>query len=461
MANHGMIVGLDVGTNTVKVLAADVRDQQANIIAVGRSVSHGVNKGVVVDIDATANDIRQAVAQVNEQANEAVTEVIALLPVKDIQMSHVEGTVTVEESQHISYHDVDAVVQEALKGHISHDREVIEMLPEEFIVDDFDGIQDPNDMVGMRLGMRATIYTAPRNLIRNLRLAIEKAGLNLRDMVLTPVAEGKTILSDAEQEFGTILLDMGAGQTTATVIQDRMTKFITTFPAGGDNITRDISTVLAIGGYDADMLKLDAGVALVEQASNENQLMIQKVGEDEPERISEKHLAEIVEARTMQILRKLQEPLAESDALSVPGGVTLIGGTATLRGMTDAVSQAFDVKVREFTPDDIGLRHPGMSGVWAVVQFAALQTPVQLIVKQALYGLPLYVVGQPQIGAPFRAEKKVAVEPTKVTQTRSTPVQQDPEMDDEDDVYTDNQQNHKQPGMFKRASDYLKNYFEE
>ena len=457
MANHGMIVGLDVGTNTVKVLAADVRDQQANIIAVGRSVSHGVNKGVVVDIDATANDIRQAVAQVNEQANEAVTEVIALLPVKDIQMSHVEGTVTVEETQHISYHDVEAVVQESLKGQVSHDREVIEMLPEEFIVDDFDGIQDPNDMVGMRLGMRATVYTAPRNLVRNLRLAIEKAGLNVRDMVLTPVAEGKTILSDAEQEFGTILLDMGAGQTTATVIQDRMTKFITTFPAGGDNITRDISTVLSIGGYDADMLKLDAGVALVDQANNENQLLIQKVGEDEPERLSEKHLAEIIEARTMQILSKLQEPLAEADALSVPGGVILIGGTSTLRGMPDAVTAVFNTKAREFTPDDIGLRHPGMAGVWAVVQYAALQTSVQLIVKQALYGLPLYVVGKPQVATQFKSERKAFFEQKQPT--RATPVTTEQETEIENnETNTDNQNTEEKTGA--RAVNFLKGFFD-
>jgi len=456
MANHGMIIGLDVGTNTVKVLAADVRDQQANIVAVGRSVSHGVNKGVVVDIDATANDIRQAVAQVNEQANEAVTEVIALLPAKDIQLSSVEGTVTVEESQHISYRDVEAVVHESLKGHVSADREVIEMLPEEFIVDDFDGIQDPNDMVGMRLGMRATIYTAPRNLVRNLRLAIEKAGLNLRDMVLTPVAEGKTILSDAEQEFGTILLDMGAGQTTATVIQDRMTKFITTFPAGGDNITRDISTVLAIGGYDADMLKLDAGVALVSLASNDNQLMIQKVGEDEPERISEKHLSEIIEARTMQILSKLQERLDDYGALSVPGGVTLIGGTATLPGMTDAVSAVFDAKTRMFSPDDIGLHHAGMSGVWAAVQFAALQTPVQLIVKQALYGLPLFVVGKPQISAPFKPELKQTAETKATTRVkREKPVE---ETTTEEELDTDNQNNEGSTGA--RAVNFLKNFFD-
>ena len=174
MANHGLIVGLDVGTSTIKVLAADVRDQQANIVAVGRSVAHGVKRGIVVDIDATANDIRQAIAQVNEQTDVPVTEVVASLPANNIQIQHVSGMVTVKDSQHISYADVAAAVKQAIKIQLPADREVVELLPTEFIVDDFDGIQDPNDMVGMRLEMKGVAYTAPRNILANLRMAIAK-----------------------------------------------------------------------------------------------------------------------------------------------------------------------------------------------------------------------------------------------------------------------------------------------
>jgi len=394
MANHGLIVGLDVGTNTIKVLAADVRDQQANIVAVGRSVAHGVKRGIVVDIDATANDIRQAIAQVNEQMDTPVTEVVASLPANNIQIQNVSGMVTVKDSQHISYEDVAATVKQAIKVQLPVDREVVELLPTEFVVDDFDGIQDPNDMVGMRLEFKGTAYTAPRNVMGNLRMAIAKAGLQLRDFVLAPLAYSKSLLADGQQEFGTILLDMGAGQTTATVVHDNQIKFLSTFPAGGDNISRDISAVLEIGLHDADMLKLDSGLAMTSLAKPENQFMIQKVSAENPEQISEVYLAQIIEARVMQILDKIGEKLNLVGAFELPGGIIVTGGGAALRGMPDTIRAVYQTQVKSFVPNDIGLRHPGYAGAWALVHYAAQQTPIQLVVKEALYDLPLTTTNQ-------------------------------------------------------------------
>ena len=410
MANHGLIVGLDVGTNTIKVLAADVRDQQANIVAVGRSVSHGVKKGVVVDIDATATDIRQAVAQINEQTEQPITEVVASLPASNIQIQHVKGTVTVKDSQHISYEDVANTVQEAVKIQLPADREVVELIPTEFVVDDFNGIQDPNDMVGMRLAMNGIAYTAPRNVMGNLRLAISKAGLRLRDFVLAPLAYSKTLLDDGQQEFGTIILDMGAGQTSATVVHEHQLKFLSSFPAGSDNISRDISAVLELGLHDADMLKLDSGFALSELSQEDNQLVIKKISAEEPEQISEQLLAQIIEARVMQILGKLGEKLDMVGAFQMPGGVIVTGGGAALRGIPEAIHSTYKVQTKLFAPDDIGLRHPGYAGSWALVHYAAQQTPIQLIVKQALYGLPLVVLGQ-QNQAPLMTNGDIVEKP--------------------------------------------------
>ncbi|MBJ7688129.1 cell division protein FtsA [Weissella confusa] len=451
MANHGLIVGLDVGTNTIKVLAADVRDQQANIVAVGRSIAHGVKRGVVVDIEATANDIRQAVAQINEQTSTPVTEVVASLPASNIQIQNVSGTVTVKDSQHISYEDVSAAVKEAVKVNVPNDREIVELLPTEFIVDDFDGIQDPNDMVGMRLEMKAVAYTAPRNVMGNLRLAIAKAGLQLRDFVLTPLAYSKTILDDGQQEFGTIILDMGAGHTTATVVHDHQLKFLSTFPAGSDNISRDISAVLEVGLHDADMLKLDSGLALSSMAREDNKLVIKKVSSEETEQISEVLLAQIIEARLMQILDKLGEKLQLVGAFELPGGIVVTGGGAALRGTTEAIRSVYNVQVKPFSPTDIGLRHPGYAGAWALVHYAAQQSPIQLIVKEALYGLPLTVVGQPTIAVaapvqkpttnrrPARPESQAVVEPS---------------VNDTDDVNYDEEEKPKKKGA-------LLNFFKE
>lgn len=388
MANHGLIVGLDVGTNTIKALAADVRDQQVNVLAVGRSVAHGVKKGVVVDIESTAKDIQLAMAQVNEQSGRSVVDVIASIPANNIQIQNVSGLVTVQDSQHITYDDVAKVIHDAIAVSLPADRQVVDIIPNEFSVDDFDGIQDPNDMVGMRLAVKATIYTAPRQVLGNLQKAIEHAGLRVRDFVLAPLADMTTILSDAEQEFGTVMLDMGAGHTTATVVQDRQLRFVTVFPAGGEHISKDISAVLNIPLHEAEMLKLDAGNAQPNTVGN-NPLVITPLGADAPQEISEQYLAQIIAARVEQIIAKLGEKLNMVSAFKLTGGVVLVGGTAALPGLSETVRTMYGTKVRVFVPDDLGLRHPGFARSWALIQHAAQQSTVQLATKQALYNLPI------------------------------------------------------------------------
>lgn len=451
MANHGLIVGLDVGTNTVKVLAADVRDQQVNVIAVGRSVSHGVKRGVVVDIEATSQDIRQAMAQVNEQSNQAVTEVVASIPANNIQIQNVTGLVTVQDSQHISYVDVVAAVKEAISVNIPVDREIVDLVPNSFSVDDFDGIQDPNDMVGMRLAIKATAYTASKHVMGNLRKAIERAGLSIRDMVLAPLASSKTILSEAEQEFGAILLDMGAGQTNATVVRDNQVRFITVFPAGGEHISRDISTVLNIGVHDADILKLDNGVAVPRLADRDQHVVIQEVGEEQPKEISEEYLAQIIAARVQQIVGSIGEKLQTVSALGLPGGVIVIGGTAAMQGLTDVVQDTYDTPAKMFIPQDIGLRHPGFSGVWALIHYAALQTPVQLVVKEALYDLPVTALTTMSEVKPtsFMSKK---VKPQQTQYAVSDEIVQEPQRFE----YEEN----KSSGFFQNFKQKIKQFFE-
>ena len=306
-------------------------------------------------------------------------------------------------------------------------------------------------MVGMRLEMKAVAYTAPRNVMGNLRLAIAKAGLQLRDFVLTPLAYSKTILDDGQQEFGTIILDMGAGHTTATVVHDHQLKFLSTFPAGSDNISRDISAVLEVGLHDADMLKLDSGLALASMAREDNKLVIKKVSSEETEQISEVLLAQIIEARLMQILDKLGEKLQLVGAFELPGGIVVTGGGAALRGTPEAIRSVYNVQAKPFSPTDIGLRHPGYAGAWALVHYAAQQSPIQLIVKEALYGLPLTVVGQPTIAVAAPVQK-----PT-TNRRPARPENQaivEPSVNDTDDVDHDEEEKPKKKGA-------MLNFFKE
>jgi cell division protein FtsA len=432
MANHGMIVGLDIGTNTVKVLAADVRDQQVNVVAVGRAVSHGVRRGVIVDIEAAAQDIRTAMNQVAQQnGQQAITEVVASIPAYNIQIMDVVGTVNVVDSQHISHADVADAVKAAVAVDMPADRTVVDFLPTEFVVDDFDGIKDPTDMVGMRLTIKGMAYTAPTHVLDNLRRAISKAGLTVRDLVLSPLAYSHTVLTESEQEFGATVLDFGAGQTTATIVKDRQIRFITVFPAGGDNITKDISAVLNISVPDADLLKLDDGFASPDLARPDNQLVISVLGEIQPQQISERYLAEIIAARVDQVADKIGEKLHMVSAFKLSGGLIVTGGSAALRGLPETLRARYQVNTKVFAPEDLGLRHPGYTGAWALIHFAAQQSPIELVVKQALYDLPFLTrnaSGLPPLAsaAPRNTVKPaVTAEPTPIEPETSEEVREE------------------------------------
>jgi cell division protein FtsA len=239
-------------------------------------------------------------------------------------------------------------------------------------------------------------------------------------------------------------------------------KFLSSFPAGSDNISRDISAVLEIGLHDADMLKLDSGFAISELSQEDNQLVIKKISAEEPEQISEQLLAQIIEARVMQILGKLGEKLDMVGAFQMPGGVIVTGGGAALRGIPEAIHATYKVQTKLFTPNDIGLRHPGYAGAWALIHYAAQQTPIQLIVKQALYGLPLVVLGQQNKMPQLANENTVEKPKQKLRQKQQQPkVVQQANIQTEDEVdgtteFTDEEQ----PKKENRIKTFFKDFFD-
>lgn len=441
MANHGIIVGLDVGSTTIKALAADVRHQQANIIGAAIGVSHGVNRGGIVDIEATTADIQAVMAQLMAQNNQQpIQDVVASIPAYNVQIQNVAGTVTVQDSQHITYEDVMAVTKEALAIELPADRRVVDLVPVDFAVDDFDGIKDPNDMVGVRLSIRAVAYTAPAHVLTNLQKAIVGAGLRVKDFVLSPLATSRAVLTEEQRRFGATILDMGAGHTSATVVKDEQIHFITVFPAGSANISNDISTVLNVSSAQGEQLKIDEAVASPRLAGEE-QILINVVGEAQPERVTQRYISEIVAARVEQIADKLAEKLNMVSATQLPGGMVMIGGGAELRGMAEALTVLFDANVSSFAPDEIGLRHTGYAAVWSLIQSAAQQSTAELVVKKALYGLPLETSRQ------LRA--------APVTRPRIEAVSPKPGDDDTEATIKDNIE--KQTG---RMSKFFSNYFD-
>ncbi|MBZ5978594.1 MAG: cell division protein FtsA [Leuconostoc gelidum] len=385
MNNSGVTVGLDIGTTSIKVVIAQTTGNQFNVIGAGNAPSRGLRKGVIVDIDVTASAIREAIEQAQEKANFQINEVIVGIPANQIEMVHVEGLVSIaNQNKRITYADVQNVAKQALSHNVSSDHDVIDLIAEEFIVDGFDGIKDPHEMIGVRLELHGTAFVGPSKILDNTRMAIQKAGLKLHEFVLAPLAIGTSILNDGEQDFGTVLIDLGGGQTTTSVIHDRKLKFNHVDLEGGDNVTKDISTVLGISYTHAEKIKRDFGYADPTQASADKEFSVEVVGDNTPQLVNEHYLSEIIAARLEQIYMRAFDPLSTVNGLNMPGGIVLTGGNAALPRMVDYAKTILGENVRLFIPDQIGLRHPSYTRAMAYAMFASRESMTQQVIKQVI-----------------------------------------------------------------------------
>ncbi|MFG6673228.1 cell division protein FtsA [Leuconostoc lactis] len=449
MNNAGVTVGLDIGTTSIKVVIAQTTGNQFNVIGAGTAPSRGLRKGVIVDIDATASAIREAIDQAQEKANIQINEVVAGIPANQIEMIHVDGLVSIaNQNKRITYDDVQHVTQQALSNNLPADRDVIDVIVDEFSVDGFDGIKDPHEMIGVRLEMRGTAYIGPSKILDNTRIAIQKAGVSLREFVLAPLAIGTSILNDGEQDFGTVLIDLGGGQTTTSIIHDRKLKFNTVDLEGGDNVTKDISTVLGTSYANAERIKRDYGFADPTQTRDDQTFLIDVVGESQPQTISEKYLSEIIAARLEQIFTRAFEPLQAVNGLNMPGGFVLTGGNAALPRMVDFVKTILGENVRLFVPDQIGLRHPSYTRAMAYAMFASRESMTQQVIKQV-------IMAQHDNTAYVQSDATISMTPqTNVETTDANAKPFDHYQYGREDVQP-------QKGFFGRLTQSIKNLFSE
>lgn len=388
MAKTGMYVGLDIGTTSVKVVVAEYIEGQMNIIGVGNAKSDGLNRGIVVDIDQTVQAIQRAVRQAEEKAGIQIKSVNVGLPANLLEVESCQGMIAVSsESKEITDEDVRNVASAALVRSTPPERQIVAILPQDFTVDGFEGIKDPRGMLGVRMEMFGVVYTGPKTIIHNIRKCVEKAGLGINELVITPLALTETILTDGEKDFGTIVIDMGGGQTTTSVIHDKQLKFTHVNQEGGEFITKDISIVLNTSFNNAEALKINyGGDAYPERTSANEEFPVDVIGKSEPVRVDERYLSEIIEARVEQILRKSKEVLDEIDAFELPGGVVLTGGAASMPGIVDLAQEIFEANVKLYVPNHMGLRNPVFANVISIVEYSAQLNDIYHIAKYAIPG---------------------------------------------------------------------------
>ncbi|EHQ2578824.1 cell division protein FtsA [Enterococcus faecalis] len=387
MAKTGMYVGLDIGTTSVKVVVAEYIEGQMNIIGVGNAKSDGLNRGIVVDIDQTVQAIQRAVRQAEEKAGIQIKSVNVGLPANLLEVESCQGMIAVSsESKEITDEDVRNVASAALVRSTPPERQIVAILPQDFTVDGFEGIKDPRGMLGVRMEMFGVVYTGPKTIIHNIRKCVEKAGLGINELVITPLALTETILTDGEKDFGTIVIDMGGGQTTTSVIHNKQLKFTHVNQEGGEFITKDISIVLNTSFNNAEALKINYGDAYPERTSANEEFPVDVIGKSEPVRVDERYLSEIIEARVEQILRKSKEVLDEIDAFELPGGVVLTGGAASMPGIVDLAQEIFEANVKLYVPNHMGLRNPVFANVISIVEYSAQLNDIYHIAKYAIPG---------------------------------------------------------------------------
>lgn len=388
MDNSGLYVGLDIGTTSIKVIIAEYVKGQLNIIGSGNTLSAGLNRGVIVDIDQVVDAIKDAVKQAEDKAGVDITDVIVGLPANMLQIEKCQGMISIGDdanrAKEITAEDVQRVTEAALVQNLPPERDVIDIAPDEFVVDDFEGIRDPRGMVGVRLEMKGVMYTGPKTILYNTKKCVERAGLRVQEIVVAPIATAQLALDEGEKDFGAIVIDLGGGQTTAAVVHDHKLKYTYVDQEGGDFVTRDISVVLNTSVENAESLKRNYGLALASGASSEETFAVQVVGKQEPRMVTEEFLAQIIQARLEQIFGKIAQALGKVGALDLPGGIILTGGMADLPGIAELAEEIFGVNVRIFRSNEMGLRIPSYTQVLGLVTYVALQNEVALVVKHTI-----------------------------------------------------------------------------
>ena len=372
MRKDGLIVGLDIGTTKICTIVAERTENGVDIVGIGTHPSKGLRKGVVIDIDATVHSIKQAVEEAELMADCEITSVYAGIAGGHIRGFNSHGVVAVKD-QEVDEGDVRRVIDAAKAVAIPMDREVIHVIPQEFIIDDQDGIHEPLGMSGVRLEAKIHIVTAAVTSAQNIVKCANKAGLNVIDIVLEPLASAQAVLAGDERELGVCMIDIGGGTTDIAVFADGSIKNPAVLGLGGTHLTNDIAVGLRTPFEEAERIKKKFGVASARYLATDDVLTVPSVGGQSPREISRKILCEIIEPRVEEILSLARQEIVKAGlADKIPSGVILTGGASALDGIPNLAEEIFETPVRRGLPTGIG-------GLQDVVKSPMYSTGVGLV----------------------------------------------------------------------------------
>lgn len=371
-----IVVGLDIGTSKVRAVVGEVFKDEVQVIGVGEESSTGIKKGAIVDITSTVSAIKRAVEEAEIMADCDITEVYA-----GIAGQHIKGYsgsgVIMTNSTEITKEDIDRVIDQAT-GLISSkalpkDSEIIHVLPQEFIVNEQYGIQNPVGMAGGTLEVKIHVVSGPGSFIQNIVKCVDIAGLEIKKIVLESLASSSSVITDEEKEHGVALIDIGGSSADMSIFSGGNIKYTYVLPIGGQNLTKDVSVVMNTPFHDAEELKLKEGECVSDNIDPEETINIPSMGRKDCKQTYRQILGEILEKRTEEVLTLLRQEIYRAGMEDqISSGIVLTGGTTNLKGIVELAESIFNAPVRIGTPSDV-------SGLTEIVNKPDFATAVGLV----------------------------------------------------------------------------------
>lgn len=352
-----IVVGLDVGTTKIATVVAEIlSDRQINVIGEGTTPSLGVKKGVVVDIESTIKSIERSVEKAERMSGVEIEKVYVGVSGEHIYSLNSQGVIAISGGRgEIILDDVERVQEAAKIISLSADKDIIHLIPRDYIIDGQNGIKNPVGMSGMRLEVQAHIVVGGVSFLQNLLKCVQRVGLVVQGLVAQPIASAEATLSADEKEIGVLMADMGGGATNLAIFREGSIIWTKVLPFGGSYIDRDIAYGLSTTLSEGERLKKENGVAMSSLASPERLLKIKEIGEMKEREIPQTLLSEIIEPRVTEFFEMIRQEVNKSTFQDlIPAGLVLTGGSGLLRGIDVLAREVLNIPCRIGVPTNLG-----------------------------------------------------------------------------------------------------------
>jgi cell division protein FtsA len=379
-----LITGIDIGTTKIAVIIAELKNDEINILGFGESVSNGLRRGVVVDIEKTANAIESALNKAEEQAEIEIESAWIGITGEHVKGINCSGTITISNNEFmnpagekITKESINKVLEHAEAINLSPQRKILHTLSREFKIDDNSNIKNPEGLSGHRLEANVHLVTIARNIESDLKTCLDRIGLDFKGFILEPLASASSVLDSDEKQLGVALIDIGGGTSDIIIYSNNSVIHTAAIPLGGMSITNDIAYGLTVNLDQAEKLKCKHGIAKEALSSDDKNIIIKGTNERSNIELSQKKLSSIIEARMKEIFHLAKSEIRKvENEVKLSFGVVLTGGGSKLSNIEDLAQELFELEVKIGKPNSINgiddiINNPRYATTIGLIQYVA------------------------------------------------------------------------------------------